>query len=989
MVGTICKGDGYLKESYYWNNMMKHYLARTSAAVVASFCLASPQLSTGFAAAAVSVPEDYATTQFSGTKGTMKVGAHQMPGGMVRTTSGDDNSMAALETELQNGIIDPATSLPVVSDVDTSLVLLDPGVVNFTQTPVDGGYFNGSNTPDYPDNTMPGGVMGNEYALQFVGFAELKKGTYRMFVNGDDGFKLSFGPNALDVLGKTVGIFDTGRGHTANADPAGFEFEITKDGVYPFRLIFGQGGGDANVEWYAQDIATSERYLINAPVSQAVKTYPEGRGRAYIQQFLPYPGTVGVDIKPTLTVALVDDLTTVVDSSVKVILDGAEVTGLKKTRNGGSLTVTWTPQASYPVSSKHSGQFIFAESNGLSRTNDFSFTIKGFLPTDLPRASFWIEIEDFDYGGGQYVAEADNAIGTSETPYLGGGYSGDTLPAGAIHNTDYHRADVGPLDGSNPGGYVYRTDIPAWIDEGALKTDYFVPMGGYTGNTVGNTRPGEHTVTVNYRTGWSGGSWYNYTRQLPTGMYAAFLAGGHWSDAPADNPGSVNCTLDKVVSGVGTPTQTLVRLAAVNDSQVVGTADRLLPLVGADGGLAVFKLGGKTTLRVSDSAGDIDYLVLAPQAGVPPKVVEATPANASVVSPSVPITVKIEDFSTAVVLNTVKLTLDGQDVTAQAKPTKTADITSMLYTNPAPYAVGSSHTYIIQYSDNGTPSKTYYTTNVFVVSPMGVPNQFVIEAEDFNYEGGKTKPEASVMPYLGLAYEGLNAVVDIDYSSLDTIEAGQGWVPVYRTGDPVTDGSTAPLNVNGGIEASRGTWEVTTNYKIGWVGGTDFYNYTRTFPAGTYNVYSGQSAQGYELSGTMELVSNPTAHNASQNRVLIGSFQAPETGAWGRNALTPMKDADGNIATVNLSGTQTIRYNVTSGDLDFFLFTPAATTDAPKITSVKVDATGKITIEWTGGGTLQSASSLTPPVQWQDVMGATSPYTYTPTGGQMFQRIKK
>jgi hypothetical protein len=279
---------------------------------------------------------------------------------------------------------------------------------------------------------------------------------------------------------------------------------------------------------------------------------------------------------------------------------------------------------------------------------------------------------------------------------------------------------------------------------------------------------------------------------------------------------------------------------------------------------------------------------------------------------------------------------------------------------------------------------------MFAVSPLGVPNQFIIEAEDFNYGGGQTKAEASIMPYTGLAYEGLNAVFDVDYSSTDTIAAGQGWEPVYRTGDPVTDGKTAPLNVNGGIEASRGTWEMTTNYKIGWVGGTDFYNYTRTFPAGLYRVYSAQSADGYELSGTMELVSNPTASNAAQIRELIGTFQAPETGTWGLNALVPMKDANGALATVSLSGKQTIRYNVTSGDLDYFLFAPATQTEDPKITTIKINPNGTITIEWTGGGVLQSATSLSPPIQWQEVPGATTgTYTFVPPAGPLFGRIKK
>jgi hypothetical protein len=47
---------------------------------------------------------------------------------------------------------------------------------------------------------------------------------------------------------------------------------------------------------------------------------------------------------------------------------------------------------------------------------------------------------------------------------------------------------------------------------------------------------------------------------------------------------------------------------------------------------------------------------------------------------------------------------------------------------------------------------------------------------------------------------------------------------------------------------------------------------------------------------------------------------------------------------------------------------------------------GSLTIEWTGGGTLQAAPAVTGP--WQDVPGAASPYTFNPTAAALFGRIK-
>ncbi|MDH7503065.1 MAG: hypothetical protein QHJ82_10210 [Verrucomicrobiota bacterium] len=61
-----------------------------------------------------------------------------------------------------------------------------------------------------------------------------------------------------------------------------------------------------------------------------------------------------------------------------------------------------------------------------------------------------------------------------------------------------------------------------------------------------------------------------------------------------------------------------------------------------------------------------------------------------------------------------------------------------------------------------------------------------------------------------------------------------------------------------------------------------------------------------------------------------------------------------------------------------------------KFTKITVNANGTITVEWTGGGTLEATPSLDPgKVNWQPVPGATSPFTFTPTEKMLFGRIKK
>ena len=114
-------------------------------------------------------------------------------------------------------------------------------------------------------------------------------------------------------------------------------------------------------------------------------------------------------------------------------------------------------------------------------------------------------------------------------------------------------------------------------------------------------------------------------------------------------------------------------------------------------------------------------------------------------------------------------------------------------------------------------------------------------------------------------------------------------------------------------------------------------------------------------------------------------------GGWGNNNLFPLKDAatTNTVVSLALSGTKTLRFDSNGGDWDFMLFAPA-TALPPQFSGITVDASGNVTITWTGGGTLQVTTSLTAPVTWTSVTGATSPYTVTAAqlpGKTVFARI--
>ncbi len=97
--------------------------------------------------------------------------------------------------------------------------------------------------------------------------------TLKTFVGQADGatIKTALGSGSVTAsIGAdtipSLGFLNDGRGAgTATM----FGFQVTKPGVYPFRLVWFEGGGGANCEWFLQS-ASGLNVLINDPDNAAV-----------------------------------------------------------------------------------------------------------------------------------------------------------------------------------------------------------------------------------------------------------------------------------------------------------------------------------------------------------------------------------------------------------------------------------------------------------------------------------------------------------------------------------------------------------------------------------------------------------------------------------------------------------------------------------------------------------------------------------------------
>jgi hypothetical protein len=270
---------------------------------------------------------------------TMLANVHQLSFGR---TPGDSNLLPLPERQIQNGYFDaalgtiaPNVANPVDFDNPLTFQKVITGVLNWDQDGANQGNFNALN--GFPESLIPGipGVGTDNIAGEIFTWLDLPAGTTRLGVNSDDGFTLSVGSSPLDFFGKiTAGVFNGGRG----ASDTQFNLAVPVAGLYPVRLLWWEGGGGANVEFFSVK-PDGTRVLINDSANpDAIKSYYFGLPVApSIHAIAPYPGSTGNNLKHPLTIELVDGVNPVNDSSIVVLVDGAPVT--PTLTNGGNTTL--------------------------------------------------------------------------------------------------------------------------------------------------------------------------------------------------------------------------------------------------------------------------------------------------------------------------------------------------------------------------------------------------------------------------------------------------------------------------------------------------------------------------------------------------------------------------------------------------------------------------------------------------------------------------
>jgi len=208
-------------------------------------------------------------------------------------------------------------------------------------------------------------------------------------------------------------------------------------------------------------------------------------------------------------------------------------------------------------------------------------------------------------------------------------------------------------------------------------------------------------------------------------------------------------------------------------------------------------------------------------------------------------------------------------------------------------------------------------------------NSFTWEAEDYDFNGG-SYIDNPVLPstsnpspnsyYLKVGVEG----VDYHDISLDGTKA-------YRPSDTMATEPCSDLLRQKYIVAQQADPTIQ-DYDIGWFNGTEWLNFTHSYPTGTFNIWARMSSPGGS-SLTLSRVTNGWG-TASQSTEDLGTFTLVNGLGWGTYSWVPMTDPAGNLIQVTMGGTNTLRATTAGNNNAQFFMLVAANTNLPTLTGI-------------------------------------------------------
>lgn len=590
-------------------------------------------------------------------------------------------------------------------------------------------------------------------------------------------------------------------------------------------------------------------------------------------------------------------------TNIQLILNSNDVSsGLVITGPAANRSVTYPKLQWNQIYSA----FIKAQdANGSVGT--FSVNFDTFAGTN-----FTFEAEDYDFGGGQFI---DNPVYTSTAQ--ANSYFGQLGQEGI----DEHQSTI---DGTS----TYRVgDTTATVNI----------VGELTRQNILNAQALDSGVVDHVIGYWESGEWANYTRTFPAGKYNVY---GRFSAGAA-----ASATLSQVTGGRGTANQTTAAVGTFSATGNNYNSYLWVPCRDGVGNLAVLNFdGGAQALRVTSGSGfNANFFMLVPVNTTLPTIANVYPDGLKLFEPTNKF-VFTANSTVGITPSGIQLTLSGTNPAVQFSSNVTAQLVltgSSASWNASFAGLLSNTVYsaVITVTDiNGNVASSTITFDTYAPS-------FVWEAEEFDFNGGQyiDNPVYTAASQAN-SYYGVSGQGGID-------EGGANGTGVnstcYRPGDQVATPVTTDVTRQRFIDAGL------SDHIVGNTVAGEWLNFTKSYPAGTYNVYVRAS-----VSGTANLILDQILAGrgtSTQGGTQLGTFNFTGSG-WPIFQYVPLRDAFGNIANVTFTGAPTtLRVNISAiANINFFMLVPART-DLARVDHIYPD--GTMHLQGTNQFTFSASSS--------------------------------
>jgi hypothetical protein len=306
------------------------------------------------------------------TKPGFRIRPHQV-------ASGQPNSIAWTEAQL-DGL--HGDNLADLTGADATGYIDFPTVIDFKNSQAGDNDFAVNN--EFYTVGIPGSGLSDESnsALEIITYLEFPStGIYTLGVNSDDGYSLSTAANPKDRLGLVLGTSDA-------VAAAQITVAITEAGVYPFRLLFENGGGGAALEWYSIVNATNKVLINDTATTGAIKAYRTVTSQpVYVASVIPAANSTDVYANSDLAIKIADGDTKTLDAStVSVKLNGQTQT--ITTSKSGSVTTIKVPATGLLLgNTEYTATVVYGDNSTpvVLQTNSWKFTTLALAtyPTEL------------------------------------------------------------------------------------------------------------------------------------------------------------------------------------------------------------------------------------------------------------------------------------------------------------------------------------------------------------------------------------------------------------------------------------------------------------------------------------------------------------------------------------------------------------------------------------------------------------------------------